>query len=237
MDPVLVVAAAAFAMLAVERLRPARRWPRVRDWLARAMLLNVVQVAIVLAAGATWDRWFPQLAPWSADSLGTIGGALVAYLAITFVYYWWHRARHEVPFLWRWLHRVHHSPQRLEVLTSFYKHPLEIFANGALSSLIVYGLVGVGPAAGALAVTLTGLAELFYHWNVRTPRWLGWFVQRPESHCVHHRRGWHRQNYSDLPLWDWLFGTLCNPREREFECGFDAERERDLIGLLLGRRG
>ena len=61
---------------------------------------------------------------------------------------------------------------------------------------------------GGAGFLLTGIAELFYHWNVRTPHWLGYFVQRPESHCVHHQRGRHRNNYSDLPLWDIAFGTF-----------------------------
>ena len=46
-------------------------------------------------------------------------GALLGYLTITFVYYWWHRARHEHPWLWRYLHQIHHSPARLEIVTSF----------------------------------------------------------------------------------------------------------------------
>ena len=48
-------------------------------------------------------------------------------------------------------HQVHHSPQRIEIITSFYKHPFEILANSVLSSAILYLLVGVGPEAGARA--------------------------------------------------------------------------------------
>ncbi len=48
--------------------------------------------------------------------------------------------------------------------------------------------------------------------NIRTPQWLGYIVQRPESHSVHHGRGVHHYNYSDLPLFDILFGTFRNPR-------------------------
>jgi sterol desaturase/sphingolipid hydroxylase (fatty acid hydroxylase superfamily) len=222
-------------MLAAERFRPGRPWDSVSFWWPRALLLNAVQILMVFVVGATWDRWFPTLRLWDASALGVAGGALVGYLAITFVYYWWHRARHEVSVLWRWLHQVHHSPQRIEIITSFYKHPLEILLNGALSSFVLYVLVGVDAEAGALAVTLTGLAELFYHWNVRTPHWLGYLIQRPESHCVHHRRGWHRQNFSDLPLWDMLFGTFHNPRDHEFQCGFAEQRELQLSAMLLGR--
>ena len=40
-------------------------------------------------------------------------------------------------------------------------------------------------------------------------------------------------NYADLPLWDWLFGTLHNPREWRGECGL-GEAERELPQLLCG---
>lgn len=222
-------------MIAVEALAPGRRWPSVPRWLPRALLVNSVQAGAVFLAGLTWDRWFPQLRLWDASGLGVWAGAAAGYLVHTFVYYWWHRVRHEVAFLWRWVHQVHHSPQRIEVVTSFYKHPIEILVNGALSSFVLYAVVGITAPAGALAMTVAGVAELFYHWNVRTPYWLGFLVQRPESHCIHHRAAWHRSNYADLPLWDMLFGTFENPRRFEASCGFGPERERRLGEMLAGR--
>jgi sterol desaturase/sphingolipid hydroxylase (fatty acid hydroxylase superfamily) len=149
-----------------------------------------------------------------------VADAVLGHFVITFIYYWWHRARHEVSFLWRWFHQVHHSACRIEVLTSFYKHPVEILVNGVLSSLIVYVLLGLDPVSASLTVALTGLGELFYHWNVKTPYWLGYVFQRPESHCVHHQRGHHTNNFSDLPVWDVLFGTFENPRTQPTPCGF-----------------
>jgi len=190
---------------------------------------------VVFLTGVSWDRWFPQIHLLDLSELATAAEALIGYVFITFVYYWWHRGRHQISFLWRWFHQVHHSPQRIEVITSFYKHPFELVANGALSSFLLYGVLGVSPAAGTLAVTLTGLAELFYHWNVRTPYWLGFLIQRPESHCIHHRDSWHRSNYADLPLWDMLFGTFDNPRSCAETCGFGPERESLLPEMLLGR--
>lgn len=230
----IFILAAAAGMILIEVLRPGREFPRVAGWWGRAALLNGFQVAIAALAPFAWDRWMQLERPWSADALGTVRGALLGYLAITFVYYWWHRWRHEVPFLWRWVHQVHHSPRRIEVITSFYKHPIEIFVNSLLSSAICYFVVGLGPAAAAQAILLTGLAELFYHWNVRTPHRLGYLVQRPESHCVHHQHGLHRYNYADLPLWDMLFGTFRNPRKWEATCGFRPENEARLGAMLAG---
>jgi sterol desaturase/sphingolipid hydroxylase (fatty acid hydroxylase superfamily) len=229
-----IVFVVALAMILVEATRPGRSWPRVAGWWGRAALLNGVQVVIVFTAGKTWDGWMTRHRLWSADGLGVTGGAVAGYLAITFIYYWWHRWRHEKPFLWRWLHQLHHSPQRIEIITSFYKHPFEIIVNGLLSSVIAYLLVGLGPEAAVSAILLTGLAELFYHWNVNTPHWLGYIVQRPESHCVHHQQGVHWYNFADLPLWDLMFGTFRNPRSWEANCGLGPENERRIREMLSG---
>jgi len=84
------------------------------------------------------------------------------------------------------------------------------------------------------AVTLTGIAELFYHWNVKTPYWIGYLIQRPESHLIHHQDGQHAYNYTDLSLWDMLFGTFRNPRDWNERCGF-GKRESRLTETLAGR--
>jgi sterol desaturase/sphingolipid hydroxylase (fatty acid hydroxylase superfamily) len=81
---------------------------------------------------------------------------------------------------------------------------------------------------------LSGVAELIYHWNVKTPHWLGYIFQRPESHCVHHQHGIHAFNYSDLPIWDMLFGTYRNPREWDGRCGFGPAGEYRLPEMLRG---
>jgi sterol desaturase/sphingolipid hydroxylase (fatty acid hydroxylase superfamily) len=231
----LTVLALAVLMMVVEQLKPGRSFPTVRGWWLRAIAVNLVQIGMVFLAGATWDGWMRAHRPWSAEALGTLGGAVVGYVAITFLYYWWHRARHASDFLWRWFHQFHHSPQRIEIITSFYKHPLELLANGLLSAAIVYLLVGLDVKAATLAVTLTGIAELFYHWNVRTPYWLGFVIQRPEAHLVHHEQGLHAFNYGDLPLWDMLFGTFRNPRAWDAKCGFADDRELRVVELLGGR--
>src|SRR5581483_5372693 len=90
MSTALIVLGVAAVMIGCELARPGRKWPQVAGWWARAALLNAVQVGTVFLAGVAWDGWMVRHRPWSADALGTVGGALVGYLAITFVYYWWH---------------------------------------------------------------------------------------------------------------------------------------------------
>ena len=234
MATVLLVLGVGLVMLVWERRRPGRLLPSVAGWWPRAIALNGCQALVAWLATATWNAWLPGAAFWHLGGHGTLADALLGYVAITFVYYWWHRARHEVPFLWRWFHQLHHSASRIEVLTSFYKHPIEILVNGLLSSWIVFTLLGLDATSAGLAFAATGLAELFYHWNVRTPYWLGYVFQRPESHCVHHQRGHHTNNFSDLPLWDMLFGTFENPRRAPNACGFGSDAERHLADLLCG---
>lgn len=108
----------------LERLVPGWPLPHVRTWPLRVLIINFLQLGVVLVAGVTWERWFSSASLFhlSAHVSPTVGG-IVAYIIATFVFYWWHRWRHEKDWLWRYFHQIHHSPQRLEVITSFYKHP------------------------------------------------------------------------------------------------------------------
>ena len=110
--------------------------------------------------------------------------------------------------------------------------PVEALCNCLISSAITYLLLGCSVPAAAVCTLLCALAEFFYHLNVRTPRWIGWLVQRPESHRVHHERARHSRNYGDLPLIDLIFGTLENPTREVAECGFTPEREDRFAAML-----
>jgi sterol desaturase/sphingolipid hydroxylase (fatty acid hydroxylase superfamily) len=222
--------------LVVERIWPANALPRVRAWYPRVILINTLQGGIVIIAGLTWDKWLNRASLLNLeDHLGVVPQALVAYVVSSFVYYWWHRWRHTSKFWWNLCHQLHHSPRRIEVLTSFYKHPVEITLNSILSATITYTLLGVSLPAAALYTVFTAVAEFFYHWNVHTPRWLGPIFQRPESHRVHHQRHYHTNNYADLPIFDIVFGTYVNPRQAVAECGFTEEQEDRFEDLLAFR--
>jgi sterol desaturase/sphingolipid hydroxylase (fatty acid hydroxylase superfamily) len=108
-------------------------------------------------------------------------GGFLAYFVGTFVFYWWHRWRHRIDFLWLGF-QIHHSPQRIEVITSFYKHPVEMIANSIIGSLLVYTLLGLDLRGGAVFTFCCAVGEFFYHTNVKTPRWVGYFFQRQK--CI-----------------------------------------------------
>lgn len=231
-----IICAIALGCIAVEWHWPAHQLPRVRNWWAHVALVNALQTGIVIVVGSAWDRW---LVPWSLFHLsahfGDAGSGALAYLLSTFVYYWWHRVRHESKFFWRVCHQLHHSARRIEIVTSFYKHPVEIFLNALLGSALVYLLLGCSPGAAAICMLLSAVAEYFYHWNIRTPRWLGFLVQRPESHRIHHQFRHHTSNFADLPIWDALFGTLDNARHSPARCGFEPNDEERIAEMLLFR--
>ena len=227
-----ILAVFAFCFV-LERLIPGWTLPKVRTWPLRVLLINGVQLGVVLVAGYTWERW---LSSWSlfhlSTRVGPLPGGFIAYVIATFVFYWWHRWRHEVDALWLGFHQIHHSPQRLEVITSFYKHPLEMTVNSILGSLLVYTLLGLNLKAGLVYTAFTALGEFFYHTNVVTPRWVGLVFQRPEMHRIHHQYGRHKNNYGDIVWWDMLFGTYENPALFTATCGFDDALEQQLLPML-----
>ena len=220
----------------LERLVPRVELAKVHRWYRRAFFFNGVQVLIAVTSTYLWDVWFSQVSQFYFKDWVLTYQVLVGYFTITFVYYWWHRLRHSIPVFWRLLHQFHHSPVRIEVLTSFYKSPLEILLNGVLTSAILYLLLGLSTTAVGLCVLITALAELIYHMNIKTPRILGLFFQRPEMHRIHHQRGRHRCNYSDLPIWDMLFGTYSNPATIDNETGFPDDNENRVLALLKGQK-
>lgn len=235
MSNILIAIGAAVIIWVVERLRPNVVLIQVHGWYRRAFIFNGAQAIIAVSSTYLWDVWFAKIPLFSFKSLPLTYQVLIGYVTITFVYYWWHRLRHSVPSLWRFLHQIHHSPARIEVITSFYKNPLEILANGILTSAILYILLGLPVTAVGLCVLVTALAEFIYHMNIKTPRILGLFFQRPEMHRIHHQRGLHHYNYSDLPVWDMLFGTYNNPAIVENRTGFPDDNENKLWALLKGK--
>jgi sterol desaturase/sphingolipid hydroxylase (fatty acid hydroxylase superfamily) len=227
---ILIIFAACFLL---ERAMPGWGLPKVRTWPLRVLLINGVQLCVILLAGVSWEIW---LSSWSVFSLSTytspVIGGFIAYFIATFVFYWWHRWRHEYDFLWLVFHQIHHSPQRLEVITSFYKHPGEMIVNSLMGSLLVYTLLGLSLEAGVVYTACTAIGEFFYHTNVKTPQWVGYIFQRPEMHRIHHQYNRHKNNYGDIVWWDMLFGTYENPKEWVHTCGFDDEKEQQLLSML-----
>ncbi len=233
MNMLFIIVTIGFSLMLLERLFPDRTLPKVKTWWLRVFVINLMQFGIVLLGMFTWDVWFQSHQWYVLEGLPPYLLGFIAYLAITFVFYWWHRVRHDSQLLWKFLHQLHHSASRLETITSFYKHPLEIFINSLLMGTISYLVLGLNVEAVAWSVLYSSIGEYVYHMNIKTPHFMGYFFQRPEMHKIHHKEGVHYNNFSDLPLWDMLFGTYENPKNLEAKaCGFSSEKENEFLKIL-----
>jgi sterol desaturase/sphingolipid hydroxylase (fatty acid hydroxylase superfamily) len=212
-----------------------RRYDAIRNWRLRGAL---VTVAIFLFTGEVAAFWGSRFGDTHLLDLGGLGlwGAAVGVLVYEFFHYWYHRAAHTWTWLWRAGHQMHHSAERLDAFGANYLHPFDAAMFASISSLVLFPLLGLSLEAGVVTVLFLTFNAMFQHANIRTPHWLGYLIQRPESHNIHHRRGVHRYNYSDLPLWDMVFGTFRNPRTLETTvCGFYPGASGRIPEMLLGR--
>jgi len=158
--------------------------------------------------------------------LGGGGGTVVGYVVLEGVLYGWHRSVHTFVFLWRGCHQIHHGRNRVDGPGSMLFHPTEMCAQLLLDLLTTVFVLGRDPLAAAIVGYLVAFNGTFQHGNLRTPQWLGYLIQRPASHCEHHRMGVHFYHFSDLPPWDMLFGTFGNPRDFAGDCGFEGGADR-----------
>ncbi len=224
---------AGFALL--ELALVGRKYPRVLHWRLQGAAFTLLYFAVATYAPLFWDGWLGEHRLFAADTLPLwaqiVGGFLVLELGI----YVWHRTMHNVNFLWRWFHQMHHSAERVDIWGALYFHPFDSVGWALLGSLALVLGFGVSAEAAIVINVIATFYGMFQHLNVRTPQWLGYVIQRPESHSGHHERGIHARNYSDLPFWDIVFGTFHNPREFTGECGFYDGGSKKVLPLLFGR--
>lgn len=223
------------AFIALDYFAPARDFPRMATWRLKGLAFFVFNVSLATFAPLLWNDWLGEHRLIDATSLGTWAGALAGFTVLELFVYGWHRTLHNVPFLWRSLHQLHHSAERVDVFGAFYFHPLDMLAFTFATSLGLVWVVGLTPQAAILANGVATFCAFFQHSNVRTPAWLGYFVQRPESHALHHQRSIHGHNYSDFPLWDIVFGTFKNPATWNEQAGFYEGASERVGAMLIGR--
>jgi sterol desaturase/sphingolipid hydroxylase (fatty acid hydroxylase superfamily) len=197
--------------LFIDLVHPPAPGSRSRWWRSRALAVTAVNFVLSLFVGQSWVAASGGLHVFDAASLGTAGGAIVGVIVYEFFHYWYHRSAHRFDTLWLLGHQMHHSAETLDPWGAYFLHPIDAAIFLSLSSIVLYPVLGLSPAAGAWATAVLTFLAVFQHARVTTPTWLGYLVQRPESHAIHHARGVHAHNYADLPLWDIVFGTFRNP--------------------------
>ncbi len=236
LDPVSLAIFALYGGLILwEALAPARPLPVVKGWKALGLAAFVAYFFLSSYLPLAWTEHLARFQLLDLTALGTWAGALAGLAVYEAGVYAWHRTLHGSNLLWRIFHQMHHSSERLDTYSAFWFSPFDMVGWTALASLCLTLLVGVTPEAATLVLLTTTLLAIFQHSNIRTPRWLGYLVQRPESHSRHHASGVHYGNFADLPVFDILFGTFHNPQEFARETGFYHGASRRVAEMLCFR--
>jgi sterol desaturase/sphingolipid hydroxylase (fatty acid hydroxylase superfamily) len=224
---------AGFALL--ELIAQGRTFPQVTRWRLKGTGFMLLYLALSTYAPLFWDGWLGEHRLLAGDQLPLWAQIAGGFLALEFGVYVWHRTMHNTPFLWRWFHQMHHSAERVDIWGALYFHPFDTLGFTFVGSLALVLGLGIGAEAAIVINLAATFMGLFQHVNIRTPRWLGYVIQRPESHSAHHERGVHARNYGDLPVFDMLFGTFHNPAEFHGEVGFFEGGSRQVGPMLIGK--
>lgn len=143
-----------------------------------------------------------------------------------------HMIRQQVPLLWEF-HKVHHSAAVLTPITALRQHPVEWIVQGFFLSLtqgaVIAGfLYGLGLQPDPLAIL--GAPAIIFLWHLfgynlrHSPIWLSYgpvlsrLMVSPAQHQIHHSTAPDHidKNYGYvLALWDWGWGSLYVPVDRE----------------------
>jgi sterol desaturase/sphingolipid hydroxylase (fatty acid hydroxylase superfamily) len=218
--------------LVLERVIPGRALPRVKGWVLKGTIFFLV--ALVLR-GPLAGALAAMTAPYALVDLRT--HPLLAFFALVLgggvLDYFTHRLMHRVHFLWRAMHQLHHSAERVDVAGFTFAHPAETMI-AVVQGIAVSTIFGASPLVAFIAGYFGFATAVLTHLNVKTPRFLGFIVQRPEQHSLHHERGLHAYNYG-LPIFDFLFGTYRNPAQFSAETGFYAGASRRMLDMFLAR--
>ncbi|WP_205164639.1 MULTISPECIES: sterol desaturase family protein [Arenibacter] len=221
------------ALMLWEALFPARELPKIRFWKLKGMLAFAFFFFLSSYLPILWDSHLANYQVFDLTGLGAFWGAIVGILIYELGLYVWHRTMHNSDTLWKVFHQMHHSAERVDSYGAFYFSPMDMIGFTFLSSLSLVVIAGFTPEATTLFILGTTFLSIFQHSNIRTPLWLGYIIQRPEAHAVHHARGIHAFNYSDIPVFDMLFGTFLNPKHYEYEAGFYNGASEKVKEMLL----
>jgi sterol desaturase/sphingolipid hydroxylase (fatty acid hydroxylase superfamily) len=231
----LALPASFLLFMGLEALVPSKRpMPEIRHWRLIGLAGFALTLALVVAAPLLLVPLLPPMAILDLNRWGN-WAALPLWVLTTFLGYWTHRLQHYFDILWRVAgHQLHHSVPRVDIASAMIFHPIDNLLVGILCGLAAAGLLNSTPHAAAWAGLWGFLVALYQHWNVKTPAWTGWIIQRPEAHMLHHERDVHARNFGDMPIWDRLFGTYCEPTGREVRLGFEPERSRRWLAMFAG---
>ncbi|MCB1041897.1 MAG: sterol desaturase family protein [Acidobacteria bacterium] len=134
---------------------------------------------------------------------------VVCFLAVDFMYYWFHRLSHEINALWA-AHVVHHQSEDYNLAVALRQSSFQ----GIFSSFFYWPLAWIGFPPG-MFLALSAANTLYQFWiHTQAIDRMGpfeWLFNTPSHHRVHHGRNpiyIDRNHGGTLIIWDRLFGTF-----------------------------
>lgn len=220
LDPIALAVPLFFVLIAVELLWAKRRGVRVYRFTDAVTDLSCgITSQIVLLVWVT-----TQLAIYTAVyarfRLVTFEHAwipwVIAFFAVDFFYYWWHRLSHEVNVLWA-AHVVHHQSEDYNLAVALRQAVLTSWT--AIPFYLPLAVLGVPTHVYAITHALSTLYQFWIHTQLvgKIPGPLDWVLNLPSHHRVHHaiNAQYLDKNYgATLIVWDRLFGTYAEEEER-----------------------
>ncbi|MCG6168355.1 sterol desaturase family protein [Leptospira sanjuanensis] len=210
------------------------RWNDTVADLSTGILFSLTGVLVTIASLWVYEKFrifyslqtlfgvpeIPLGAPIWKDSTGfhgdlrNLAGWIFVFLAVDFVYYWFHRATHEVNFLWA-CHVTHHSSEEFNLSVALRQSSFQRIFEYAFNLGIAF--CGVPWQAFLLA---HGILKIYQFWvHTRLIGKLGFLEEilvTPAHHRVHHGRD---PKYIDknhggiLIFWDRIFGSFAREEE------------------------
>ncbi|MBT4890299.1 MAG: sterol desaturase family protein [Rhodospirillales bacterium] len=220
-----------------------------RYYIINTILYGMIIAPLVLASAeiglwieTTTIDWFgPQQAPMFSTLPMRIAYTVCFFLAMDFGKFYAHLLLHISPFLWQF-HKVHHSAETLNPLTTYRMHPVDLFLAGSFGNVcggIVTGIFFYISAGEITIYSFLGTQLLLAIFNMvanlrHTHIWLDFGILdyifiSPAQHQIHHSalpRHYGKNCGFGMAIWDWMFGTLYVPAEREeFPMGLTPDQD------------
>jgi alkylglycerol monooxygenase len=139
---------------------------------------------------------------------------ILLFLTIDFLWYWYHRAGHEINILWA-AHITHHQSEEYNFSLSFRVSALQLIIR--MFFWLWLPVVGFDPKVTTLIIGINAAYQFFIH--TRLVGKLGFLeniLVTPSHHRVHHGKNeqYIDKNYGGIfIIWDKLFGTFAEENE------------------------
>ncbi len=142
---------------------------------------------------------------------------IILFVLVDLMYYWFHRASHEVNFLWNTAHVVHHQSEDYNLSVALRQSSF----GGVFSMLFYLPLAWMGFSTYAF-LTVKGLNLIYQFWIhteaiKKLPGWFEYLFNTPSHHRVHHGRNpkyIDKNHAGTLMIWDRWFGTFQEEEEK-----------------------